>query len=151
MARPLRTSTGASPVRLLGDADLPAVRAVLRTSPVADVFVASRVDAGGLEPWRAGAEMWGREMDGHLVSVCYAGANLWPVSAGPESVRHYAERARRQGRRCASIVGESSGVLGLGRPLDPFWGPAGEVRPAQPLLAMDGPPDVDPDPGVRLV
>jgi predicted GNAT family acetyltransferase len=150
MARPSRTYSG-SPVRLLGDADLPAVRNVLRTSPVADVFVASRVDAAGLEPWRLGAEMWGHEIDGQLVSVCYAGANLWPVCAGADSVRHYAERARRQGRRCASIVGESGGVLGLWRHLEPVWGPARDVRPDQPLLAMDGPPAVDPDPGVRMV
>jgi predicted GNAT family acetyltransferase len=95
--------------------------------------------------------MWGHEIDGQLVSVCYAGANLWPVCAGAESVRQYAERARRQGRRCASIVGEASGVLGLWRQLEPTWGPARDVRPDQPLLALDGPPAVDPDPGVRLV
>jgi predicted GNAT family acetyltransferase len=151
MVRPLRTSSSATPVRLLGDADLPAVRDVLRTSPVADVFVASRIDAGGLEPWRLGAEMWGHEVDGHLISVCYAGANLWPVNAGADSVRHYADRARRQGRRCASIVGEAAGVLGMWRHLEPSWGPARDVRPDQPLLAIDEVPDVDPDPGVRLV
>lgn len=151
MVRPLRTSSSASPVRLLGDADMPAVRDVLRTSPVADVFVASRIDAGGLEPWRLGAEMWGHEVDGHLISVCYAGANLWPVNAGAESARHYADRARRQGRRCASIVGAADGVLGMWRHLEPAWGPARDVRPDQPLLAIDEPPEVEPDPGVRLV
>lgn len=150
MVRPLRTS-GASPVRLLNDNDLPAVRDVLRTSPVADVFVASRVEAGGLEPWRLGAEMWGHEVDGQLVSVCYAGANLWPVNATADSARHYAERARRQGRRCASIVGAAPGVLALWRHLEPVWGPAREVRADQPLLAIDEPPAVDPDPGVRMV
>jgi predicted GNAT family acetyltransferase len=151
MVRPLRPSAGATRVRLLGNGDLPAVRDVLRTSPIADVFVASRVESAGLEPWRLGAEMWGHEIDGQLVSVCYAGANLWPVCAGPDSVLQYAERARRQGRRCASIVGEASGVLGLWRQLEPTWGPARDVRPDQPLLALDGPPAVDPDPGVRLV
>jgi predicted GNAT family acetyltransferase len=150
MVRPVRTPS-APPVRLLNDADLPAVRSVLRTSPIADVFVASRVDAGGLEPWRLGAEMWGHEVDGQLISVCYAGANLWPVNAGPESVRHYADRARRQGRRCASIVGAAPGVLGLWRHLEPIWGPARDVRPDQPLLALDGLPAIEPDPGVRMV
>ncbi len=151
MVRPPRTFAGSPSVRLLGDADLPQVWDVLRTSPIADVFVASRVEAGGLEPWRLGAEMWGHEVDGHLVSVCYAGANLWPVNAGPDSLRHYAERARRQGRRCASIVGEASGVLGLWRHLEPAWGPARDVRPDQPLLFLDAPPRVEPDPGVRFV
>jgi predicted GNAT family acetyltransferase len=151
MARPSRTFPGSAPVRLLGDADLPGVRDVLRISPVADVFVASRVEAGGLDPWRLGAEMWGHEIDGRLVSVCYAGANLWPVCAGPDSVRHFADRALRQGRRCASIVGESDGVLGLWRHLEPSWGPARDVRPDQPLLALDEPPALEPDPAVRLV
>src|SRR4051794_27613560 len=151
MVRPPRTFPGSSPVRLLGDADLPGVRGVLRTSPVADVFVASRVEAAGLDPARLGAEMWGHEVDGHLVSVCYAGANLWPVSAGPESVRYFAERARRQGRRCASIVGDAGGVLGLWRHLEPIWGPARDVRPDQPLLALDTVPAVAPDPAVRFV
>src|SRR6195952_2827502 len=111
MVRPLRPTAGATRVRLLGNADLPAVRDVLRTSPIADVFVASRVEAGGLEPWRLGAEMWGHERDGQLVSVCYAGANLWPVNASPDSVRPFADRARRQGRRCAPILGAAPGVL----------------------------------------
>jgi predicted GNAT family acetyltransferase len=151
MARPLRTFADSAPVRLLGDVDLPKVRNVLRTSPIADVFVASRVEAGGLEPWRLGAAMWGHEIDGQLVSVCYAGANLWPVCAGPESLRHFADRARRQGRRCASIVGEASGVLGLWQHLEPSWGPARDVRPDQPLLALDDAPAIEPDRGVRLV
>jgi hypothetical protein len=35
--------------------------------------------------------------------------------------------------------------------LSPRWGPAREVRAAQPLMAIDGPPLVGPDPGVRRV
>jgi hypothetical protein len=151
MARPSRTLPGSAAVRLLADADLPGVRDVLRTSPIADVFVASRVEAGGLDPWRLGAEMWGHEVDGRLISICYAGANLWPVCAGPESARHFSERAKRQGRRCASIVGEASGVLALWQHLEPSWGPARDVRPDQPLLVLDQPPAIAPDRAVRLV
>lgn len=147
MGLPLRSA----PVRLLDDRDLPAVRQLLARDPVTDVFVASRVDACGLDPWRLGAEVWGHVVDGRIAALCYSGANLWPVGAGSASLRLFAERARRAGRRCSSIVGEAGCVAELWRHLEPCWGPAREVRDAQPLLVIDGPPLVKPDPGVRVV
>ncbi|HEU4913115.1 MAG TPA: GNAT family N-acetyltransferase [Actinomycetes bacterium] len=138
-------------LRVLREDDLDPVLELLRRDPVADVFVASRVEAVGLDPGRLGAEMWGHVVDGRLESLCHAGANLVPVQAGPAAVRAFAERARRQGRRCASIVGERSSVLGLWELLEPSWGPAREVRPHQPLMAIDGEPAVEPDPLVRPV
>ncbi|MCM3887521.1 GNAT family N-acetyltransferase [Frankia sp. R82] len=147
MGLPLRSA----PTRLLDDRDLPAVRELLARNPVADVFVASRIEAAGLDPWRLGAEMWGHLVDGHLAAVCYSGANLWPVAAGPVSARLFAERARRQGRRCSSVVGLSSSVMAMWRYLEPVWGRAREVRGDQPLLVIDGPPLVAPDPLVRPV
>ena len=143
----LRTST----TRVLDARDLDETRALLARDPVADVFVASRVDVAGVDAWRLGAEMWGFGDRGSLASLCYAGANLVPVGAGPEALRAFAERARRQGRRCSSIVGEASAVDVLWRTLAPSWGRAREVRAAQPLLAIDEPPRVAGDPGVRLV
>jgi hypothetical protein len=35
--------------------------------------------------------------------------------------------------------------------LRPYWGPARDVRAAQPLMAISGPPSVAPDPAVRRV
>jgi predicted GNAT family acetyltransferase len=147
MALPLRSPSA----KLLDDRNLVAVREVLARDPVADVFVASRVAACGVDPWRLGAELWGHSVDGRLASLCYSGANLWPVSAGPEALRVFAERARRQGRRCSSIVGVADAVMELWRYLEPAWGPAREVRDCQPLLAISRPPDVAPDPAVRVV
>lgn len=138
-------------LRVLTDADLPAVRSVLARDPVADVFVASRVEAAGLNTRRLGGEMWGFVVDGTVEALCHSGANLVPVQAGPEAVRAFADRARRQGRRCASIVGEQSAVAGMWEVLEPAWGPARDVRACQPLLAIDGDPAVVPDPLVRRV
>jgi uncharacterized protein len=138
-------------VRVLDTRDLAEVRDLLDRDPVADVFVAARVEAAGLDPWQLGAEMWGYGDRGRLVSLCYSGANLVPVQATPAAVRSFADRARRQGRRCSSIVGAADAVLPLWRLLQPAWGRAREVRPAQPLMVLDGPPAVAPDPGVRLV
>lgn len=138
-------------LRVLRDEDLPAAREVLSRDPVADVFVASRVEVAGLDGARLGGEMWGHVVDGRLDSMCHSGANLVPVQAGPEAVQAFAERARRQGRRCASIVGERSAVAGMWQVLEPAWGPAREVRANQPLMAIDDDPAVEPDPLVRRV
>jgi predicted GNAT family acetyltransferase len=95
--------------------------------------------------------VWGYGDRGRLESLCWSGANLVPISAGRDAVRAFAERARRQGRRCSSIVGSSSSVDPLWEALRPHWGRARDVRAGQPLMALDGPPLVEADPGVRLV
>ena len=137
--------------RLLDWRDLDETLALLDREPVADVFVASRVEACGLSEQALRAQVWGFGDLGRLEAVCYAGANLVPVQAGPAAVRAFAERARRQGRRCSSVVGLSSCVLPLWQLLAPHWGPARDLRVDQPLLALGGPPRVAPDPGVRQV
>ncbi len=143
----LRTAS----LRVLGPADLPAVTEILARDPVANVFVASRVRTVGLEPLRLGGEMWGHLVDGRLDALCHAGANLVPVQAGPDAQRAFAERARRQGRRCASIVGLREAVAPMWELLEPAWGPARDVRPNQPLMSISTPSTVREDPGVRRV
>ena len=132
--------------RLLGVADLADVQAVLARDPVANVFVASRVESSGLDAWRLGGEVWGYSVNGRLESLCYSGANLVPVEAGPDAIRAFADRARRQGRRCSSIVGPAEAALDLWHHLRPAWGHAREVRANQPLMVIRGPsPTVVPD------
>lgn len=138
--------------RVLEPSDLGAALAVLESEPVTNAFVTSRVQIAGLDPWRLGGEMWGWYADGHLRSLCYSGANLVPICAGPEAVRAFAERARRAGRRCSSIVGPAEPTAQLWRLLEPGWGPAREVRANQPLMETESPSaDVEPDPLVRRV
>ncbi|MER5767414.1 GNAT family N-acetyltransferase [Streptomyces sp. NPDC001985] len=138
--------------RVLEPGDLGAALAVLESEPVANAFVTSRVQVAGLDPWRLGGEMWGWYADGRLRSLCYSGANLVPICAGPEAVRAFADRARRAGRRCSSIVGPAEPTAQLWRLLEPSWGPARDVRPRQPLMVTDRLPDtVRPDPLVRRI
>jgi predicted GNAT family acetyltransferase len=144
----LRTT---SSLRVLRDTDLPGALELLARDPVANVFVAARVQQVGLEPGRLGAEMWAHLADGEILAMCHAGANLVPVQAGPDSVRVFADRARRQGRRCATIVGPRDSVAGMWDRLEPAWGPARDVRERQPLLATRTPSAVLPDPAVRRV
>lgn len=138
--------------RVLEPSDLGAALAVLESEPVANAFVTSRVRIAGLDPWRLGGEMWGWYAGGQLRSLCYSGANLVPICATPEAVRAFADRARRAGRRCSSIVGPAEPTAQLWRLLEPGWGPAREVRANQPLMVTESPSaDVAPDPLVRRV
>jgi hypothetical protein len=147
----LRVRQRSDQARLLDDRDLEAALDLCAADPVANVFAESRIRAYGLDPGRLGAQVWGLEQGGRLVSLCYAGANLVPVQASPQAVTAFAERALRQGRRCSSIVGASAAVGELWGLLRPYWGPARDVRAAQPLMAIDGPSPLDADPAVRRV
>jgi len=140
-----------STLRLLSDRDRDEALALCDTDPVANVFVAARIRAAGLDPRRIGAQVWGYREGGRLVSLCYAGANLVPVAATPGAVAAFAERARLQGRRCSSIVGPAEAVRELWSLLAPYWGPPREVRDQQPVMVTSGPPAIAPDPLVRVV
>ncbi|MDX3855799.1 GNAT family N-acetyltransferase [Streptomyces sp. AK02-01A] len=138
--------------RVLDPGELGAALAILESEPVANAFVTSRVQAAGLDPWRLGGEMWGWYADGRLRSLCYSGANLVPICATPEAVRAFADRGRRTGRRCSSIVGPAEATAELWRLLEPSWGPAREVRANQPLMVTERvPAAVAPDPLVRRI
>jgi len=147
----LRVRPRSDPARLLDDRDRAAALEVCDIDPVANVFVASRVKALGVEPGRLGAQIWGYSEGGRLTSLCYSGANLFPVQATSAATAAFAERALRQGRRCSSVVGPAEAVTELWAYLRLRWGPAREIRAAQPLMAISGPPRVEADLAVRPV
>lgn len=119
--------------------------------PVTNVFVTARLNACGLDPMRLGAQAWGYFESGQLTSFCYVGANMVPVQAGQAAIAAFADRARRQGRRCSSIAGPADAVGELWRQIAPFWDRPREIRHRQPLMAIAQPPVIEPDPAVRLV
>jgi predicted GNAT family acetyltransferase len=148
----LRTRTA----RVLDEADEPAVHRLLASDPVAACVLAGRVESSGTAPVALGAPLWGVDAaaGGGLDAVCLAGANLIPFAvpgAGRAAALAFAERARRAGRRCSTIVGPAASVEPLWERLAPYWGPARDHRPNQPLMAIDGPPAVAPEPLVRPV
>jgi predicted GNAT family acetyltransferase len=138
-------------LRVLDERDRDAALALADADPLANVFVGSRIRSAGLDPWRLGGEVWGFLDDGRLTSLCYAGGNLVPVCASAHALQAFAERGRRQGRRCSSINGPASMVLPLWEQLEPAWGSARDVRPRQPLMMMRDVPAVPADPAVRPV
>ena len=146
----LRTASA----RVLGEEDERTVRALLATDPVGACMLAGRVEVHGTAPAALGAPLWGVYSGRQLDAVCLAGANLIPF-ARPGTERTaavaLADRARRAGRRCSTIVGPAGSVVPLWELLAPSWGPARDVRPRQPLLAISGPPAVPAEPRVRPV
>ena len=135
------------------DVDLREAAALCALDPVASVLAASRIEvalASGAV--RSGSTVWGFERDGRLAALCWAGANLVPVChpQDDDALDSFAEAARRQGRRCSSIVGEAAAVLGLWERLHQAWGPARDVRPDQPSLMLESAPWVMPDAAVRV-
>jgi len=140
--------------RVLDAGDEFAVRELLDTDPVASCMLAGRIEAHGTAPTSLGAPLWGLSTGRRLDAVCLAGANLIPFArpgVEAQAASAFAERARRAGRRCSTIVGPAASVLPLWELLAPTWGPAREVRARQPLLAIEGPPAVAPDLRVRPV
>ncbi len=136
------------PVRVLGASDLAEATRIAARDPVVNVFVLSRLQAGGA---RVGGELWGHQRDGRLRSLCWLGANIVPVEADAAAIAAFADRAKRLPRRCSSIVGRAEHVLPLWHALSPVWGPARDIRARQPLLVIDrATPVPDPDPAVRV-
>jgi predicted GNAT family acetyltransferase len=140
--------------RLLDADDEGAVRELLATDPVGTCMLAGRVETHGTATASLGAPLWGLYTGRRLDAVCLAGANLIPFArpgVEREAASAFAERARRAGRRCSTIVGPAASVLPLWELLAPSWGPAREVRSRQPLLAIEGAPLVPAEPRVRPV
>ncbi|WP_283134276.1 GNAT family N-acetyltransferase [Rhizohabitans arisaemae] len=138
-------------LRVLDDSDRAEVLELLDADPVSNVFVSARVRAVGLSPLRLGGQMWGYGSRGGLTALCYSGANLVPVAARPDAIHLFADRARKRGRRCSSIVGSRSAVQLLWEQLRPYWGPARAIRAVQPVMAMSAPAAIPADPLVRRV
>src|SRR4029453_8301131 len=104
--------------------------------PVGACVLAGRVESVGTAAASLGAPLWGFGAGRDLDAVCLAGANLIPFAApGAEraAAAAFAERARRGGRRCSTIVGPAAAVAPLWHLLAPYWGPAPDHPPRQPL------------------
>lgn len=146
-----RNRTG---VRTLDSRDLDAVWDILARDPVANVFVAARVTAYGLESWRLGCPIHGYFRDGELVSLCHQGANLVPVEADDEAIEGFV-RSLTGIRRCSSIVGPAPQALALWNRLSDYWGrpwsTIRELRPSQPMMALSGEPAIQPDPRLQRI
>ncbi|WP_139982069.1 GNAT family N-acetyltransferase [Nocardioides litoris] len=136
-------------VRVLGTPDLDDFVRLAQRDPVVNVFALYRARTTSLEPRWLGGEMWGRFDEGTLVAACHVGANLVPIEATADDARAFAERALARGRTATTIVGPHEAVRTFWNGVAAGWGRPREARWMQPHLAIDGPPEAEPDPEVR--
>ena len=110
---------------------------LLATDPVAACVLAGRIESAGTAAATLGAPLWGVGEGRALEAVCLAGANLIPFAVpGAEhaAAAAFAERARRAGRRCSTIVGPAAAVAPLWDLLAPVLGTAAGPPP-RPAVA----------------
>lgn len=136
-------------VHVLGPPDLDDFLALTAKDPVVNVFAAYRARTTSLEPRWLGGQVWGRYVEGGLVAACHVGANLVPVQATRDDARVFAERALTRHRQVSTIVGPHDAVRPFWDEVAGTWGRPRDTRWEQPHLVIDGPPGVEPDPGVR--
>lgn len=133
-----------------GEVDDAGLDRLLDADPVAHAFVAAHVDAhrasrGGRVPPVLGTA----GPDGVLTGACWVGTNVVPVALDEEGMDLVAGHLRRGGSRHASLFGPAEPVTGLWERLRRSWPRPFDVRPVQPLLALDHDPAVGAHPGVR--
>lgn len=146
---------GSAQAWVLGPRDEPVVRDFLAEHPVDGCLIAARVDVLGI-PGAAGpaGELCAYYGDAGLRAIWLDGASLVLVGEPDDDgavVEACVHRSAASARRCSSIVGPAHLVLPLWDRLSQHWGPARDVRPDQPLLALDSDVRVAPHPHVRLV
>ena len=136
-------------VRVLTGSDTGALLDLARQDAVANVFILSHLEAAGTaSPTAGGASIFGVFDGDALLGACWAGANLVPVQLDPDLASVVAGAAHRTGRRYASIFGPAGTVLALHAALEHLGHSAQEIRGDQPLLSIEGPPDVEPNPAL---
>ncbi|MBB1493856.1 GNAT family N-acetyltransferase [Propioniciclava sp. MC1595] len=136
--------------RVLDAGDRALVTRLLDADPVGNCFVASRVEAGVLDPSEVG-ELWGYPAHAPR-SLLHVGANIVPVAADAEALDAFALDIGRW-RSFVAIVGPVAQVFGLWDRLSAEWphayADARVVRERQLLMACTGPTAVDADPRLR--
>lgn len=136
--------------RVLDESDRGLVDRLLGADPVLNCFVASRVEAGVLEPKGVG-ELWGWPAHAPR-SLLHVGANIVPVNADDEALDAFAADIGRW-RSFVAIVGPVETAFGLWDRLAAEWphayGDARVVRERQLLMACAGPSRVEADPRLQ--
>lgn len=120
---------------------------ILVHDPVARCAVLEQITDHGIDV--VGGQLW--TCGDVNESLCYSGANLVPLAGGVADLQRFADRALREPRRYAWLIGRAELVMPMWRRLAPCWGPARYIRADQPLLAIGRMPDCANDPCVRQV
>ncbi len=146
---------GSAQVSVLGPQDEPVIRDFLTAHPVDGCLIASRIHGlGMLGAAGPSGELYAYYGAHGVQAVWLDGPSLVVVGEPDGSgavVEAMIGRNVSRRRRCSSIVGPADLVLPMWSALGDSWGPARDVRPDQPLLALDREPEIAGLPGLRRV
>lgn len=138
-------------IRVLDDTDVGQVTEFLQQDPVGNLFLLSRIQANGLDRGRLGCPVVGVVHSRELQGVLHLGANVVPVASEESTIEELSSRVGPW-RTSSSMMGRSGPVMALQRILSQryprAWGRPREVRASQPLLELQEPSRVAPDPRV---
>ncbi|MCZ2402483.1 GNAT family N-acetyltransferase [Paenarthrobacter sp. Z7-10] len=137
-------------VQVLGAEDTAALQHLVEQDPVANVFMASQLEAlGTAVPTALGSDTLGYfDDDGILAAACWVGANVVPVQVTSEQAPAFGRWLAASRRRFASVFGPAEAVLGIFAVLESSGATPVEVRANQPLLELRGEPAVPPNPAL---
>jgi predicted GNAT family acetyltransferase len=138
-------------IRVLTDADTPALQELVLRDPVANVFMATQLEASGSAvPTLQGAVVLGYLADdGGLVSACWVGSNVVPIGVTAEQAPAFGQWLSASQRSFASVFGPAEAVLGIYAVLQEGGKEAADIRPNQPLLKLAGEPLIEGNPALR--
>lgn len=139
-------------VELLDDIDRWSLQRLLERHPFVACVLSARVAAAGsLHPARLGGELLGvRDRSSrHIRTACFVGGSVVPVGTDLRDLTALGRVVAGRARRATELVGEATALAAFWAPLDPVWGPARAERWNQPLLVLDRPARLAPDPYVR--
>ncbi|WP_309080216.1 GNAT family N-acetyltransferase [Zhihengliuella sp.] len=135
-------------MRVLTDEHTAALQDLTVLDPVAHIFIQSQLDGyGTAEPAAAssgGALFLGYFDDDELLSACWVGSNVVPLTATEHQGQRFGEAIRRLDRHFSSVFGPSDAVRGIWEALRHGRQRAFSVRESQPLLATATPSSVAP-------
>lgn len=137
-------------IRVLGDADSAALRALISLDPIANIFMDAQLDVtGSARPGMGGSLILGRFDGSLLVSACWVGANIVPINITAEDAEEFGRAVKSLNRTFASCFGPAEAVMGMWGVLVEGQQRAFSVRPNQPLMTLSGAPAIEPAPGLR--
>jgi len=124
---------GGTAARLLDEKDRDFALSVCAADPTMHVFVAARILEGGLSDGRAATYGYDR---GRRSALCWSAANVVPVGGDRKAIAALSERVLGRRRFSSSLLGPAEQVDALWEHLQDSWGPAREMRPVQPVMAI---------------
>lgn len=132
-------------IRVLDEADTAALRAVVSTDPVANIFMDAQLTVtGSARPGLGGSLVIGRFEGELLVSACWLGANIVPINITTADAEEFGVVVRSLNRTFASCFGPAEAVMGMWKVLVDGPQQAFSVRASQPLMTLTGAPVIEP-------